>query len=702
MARSADNPLLSRERRVPLHRVRPDHVVPAVAAAVQEAEAALEALVERPGPRRYDDTVGALDDLLERVGRVYGFVYHLTTVRSTPALRAAYAEAQPTYQRFSARVGTHQGLWRTLQAYARSADARALGALRARHLEKTLRSMRRQGADLPEAERARFETLRVQLAKAQTTFAENVLDATNAFHHLVTDEAELAGIPPAAVKAARERAAEQGQEGWRFTLQAPSFLAVMTYAQHRPLRETLAHAFEWRAAGGEHDNRPLVREILALRRQLATALGYPTFADYMLEDRMVGGVEPARAFIATLEERTRPYFEREMGDLRAFARDRLGIDVLETWDLRFAFEALRRERYDVDEEALRPYFALGEVERGMFELARRLFGLRIVPIDAPERWHDDVTCFEVRDEDDVLVGIFYADWFPREEKRGGAWMNVLVPGGPRPDGGFDPHVGLMCGNLTPGEGGAPAQLSLDEVQTLFHEFGHLLHNLSTRVEVRARGSFAAAWDFVELPSQIMENWTYEHDALALFARHAETGDPIPADLVERVRAARHFQGAWAQMRQLAFAAVDLAMHVEFDPEGEADPIAFSQRATERFHVEPRFAHTGFLCALTHVFSGGYASGYYSYKWAEVLDADAFGRFEREGLFERATGRDFVDTILSRGDAADAIELFRDFMGRDPDVEALIRRNLGPAPLAPAADEAGDLTRTTGSRPRGRP
>jgi oligopeptidase A len=685
MVDPADNPLRSRDLRIAFRAVLPEHVAPAIASAVEEAEESLAQLVARPGPRSYADTVQALDDLLERVGRVYGYAYHLTTVRSSPELRAAFAQAQPLYQRFQAQVGTHQGLWRTLRDYAESPEAAALDPLRARHLDKTLRAMRRQGADLGPAERHRVESLRVQLARAQTTFSENVLDATNAYSYLVTDEEELAGLPPAAIRAARERAAEKGQAGWRFTLHAPSLMAVMTHAAHRPLRRALATAHEWRAAAGEHDNRPLVREILALRRQLAHALGYATYAHYVLEERMVEDVAPARDFIETLEARTRPYFEREIADLRAFARDRLGLDPLESWDLRFAFEALRRERYRLDEEELRPYFALSEVEQGMFELARRLFGLSVARVEAPERWHDDVTCFEVRDEADVLVGVFYADWYPREDKRGGAWMNALVNGGPRPDGGFDPHVGLMCGNLTPGSDGAPALLSLDEVQTLFHEFGHLLHLLCTRVEVRARGNFATAWDFVELPSQIMENWTYEHDALRLFARHVSTGEPIPVELVERVRAARHFQEAWAQMRQLSLAAVDLAMHVDFDPESGDDAVAFAQRATERFQVEPRFAHTGFLCAFTHVFSGGYAAGYYSYKWAEVLDADAFGRFAQSGLFDRDVGRQFVTAILARGDAADAIELFRDFMGRDPDVEALIRRNLGPEPAGIAAD-----------------
>jgi oligopeptidase A len=682
MADDPDNPLLSRAVPAPLDQVGPEHVVPAMEAAVAEGEGSLGDLVARSDPRgRYADTVQALDDLIERLDRVYGYAYHLTTVRSTPELRVAFRTAQARYKGFSARLGTHQGLWRALQAYAATADAASLDPLRERHLEKTLRSMRRAGADLPEADRAEVEELRIALAQAQTAFSEHVLDATNAVTLAVTDEAELAGIPAAAVEAAREAAERMGVEGWHFTLHAPAYIAVMNHADSRALRQSMFLATSSRAYGGEHDNRDLVREILRLRRRLAQLLGYSTYAHYVLEERMLSDVERTSEFLETLEARTRPFFDREVAELRSFARERLGLDSLEPWDVRYAFEHLRHERFSVDDEAFRPYFALPAVERGMFELARRLFGVSVARVAAPGCWHPEVGSFEIRDEEGVLLGIFYTDWFPREDKRGGAWANRLVPGGPRDDGGFDPHVGVMCGNLTRGSGGAPALLSLEEVQTLFHEFGHLLHTLLTRVEVRARGAFATSWDFVELPSQLLENWTYEHDALTLFARHVDTGEPIPAELVEKLRASRHFQQAWMQMRQLAYAATDMALHLDYDPEGEDDPVILAQGASERFEIEPRFARTGFVCSFTHVLAGGYAAGYYSYKWAEVLDADAFARFETAGLFDRATGRAFVDTILSRGDADDAIELFRAFMGRDPDLEPMLRRNLGEFPPA---------------------
>jgi oligopeptidase A len=681
MSEGHANPLLSRSVRAPLAEVRPEHVVPAVDHAVSEAERALAALVDDTAPPTYENAVQALDDLLERLGRVYGYAYHLSSVRSSPELRSAFRTAQARYKGFTSRLGTHQGLWRTLKGYAASDDAAGLGALRARHLEKTLRSMRRQGADLPERERSELEALRIALSQAQTTFSEHVLDATNASSLHVSDEAELSGIPAAAVATARDVATGLGESGWRFTLHGPAYLAVVQHADSRRLREAMFLAAASLAYGGEFDNRPLVREILRIRRRIAQLLGAPTYAHHVLEERMLASVEAVSGFVETLEARTRPYFEREVSELVAFARDRLGLDPLEPWDVRYAFERLRLERYAFDEEALRPYFPLPQVERGMFELARRLFGVTVTPVDAPERWHPDVTCHEVHDEEGTLLGIFYADWHPRDDKRSGAWMNDLVVGGPRPDGGFDPHVGIMCGNLTRGQDGAPALLSLDEVQTLFHEFGHLLHGLCTRVEVRARGPFANAWDFVELPSQLLENWTYEHEALSLFARHYRTGEAIPEELVEKVRASRRFQQAWMQMRQLGLAAMDLALYIDYDPDGPDDPVEIAQRARERFDIEPRFARTGSVCSFSHALTGGYAAGYYSYKWAEVLEADAFSRFERAGLFDRETGRAFYATILSQGDAADAIELFRAFMGRDPDLEPMLRRNLGEVSLA---------------------
>jgi oligopeptidase A len=669
--------------RAPLRRwsaIRPDDVVPAVEAALERAQRDLDALLAAP-TRTYATTVQAFDDLVERVQRVYGAVSHLVSVATSPELRAAQHQAQPRFQAFMASLTTHQGLWTAFQDFAALPEAASLDPLRSRHLEKTMRAFRRAGADLPEAERAAVEGLRVELARLSTTFAEHVLDATNAFELRVEDAGDLAGLPDAVVERAAADARAKGLPGWRFTLQAPSLIPFLTHGERRDLRERLWRASVHRADGGPFDNRPLIAEVLRKRRELARRLGYATFADLVLEERMVRTSERAVGFVADLAERTRPYVEAEWRALEAFARDELGLDRLEPWDVRFAFERMRRARFGFDEEALRAYLPFDRVEAGVFELVRRLFGLTVRPAAGVDAWHPSVRAFEVEAEDGTALGTFYTDWHPRESKRDGAWMNGLVSGGPRPDGGFDPHVGVVVGNLTPPRDGAPALLSPDEVRTVFHEYGHLFHQMLTRVEVRARGASAVAWDFIEVPSQIFENWTWDPEGVALYAMHHESGAPLPRDLLDRMLAARRFSEAWAQMGQLAYASVDLALHVAFEPTAETDAVAFAQATMAPFGPRPEFYRTGFLCAFSHVFAGGYAAGYYSYKWSEALEADAFGRFVAAGPFDADTGRAFMRTILERGDAEEADALFRAFMGRDPDPEALVRRNLGATPGA---------------------
>ena len=678
MLETEANPLRSRDERIAFARVTPEHVLSAIETSVAEAGEALDAIVTRRDARTYANTVEPLDALNEMVSRVYGYARHLTNVRSTPELRQAFGRAEPLYKAFRARLRSHPGVYDALREVAAGPASERLDPLRARHLAKLLREYRRSGAALAEAERERATALRVELAHLATRFGENLLDATQAYHLDLDDEQALDGLPPGSVVRAREAARNAGREGWRFTLQAPSYLPFIRHSRRRDLREELWRAYDARAHGGPFDNRPLVGRILGARRELARLLGYPDYAAFVLEERMVGEAGRARAFLRTLEARTRPYYERETAELRAFARSELGLESLEPWDVRFAFERLRAQRFDFDEDALRPYLPLPQVEQGMFQLAGDLFGLRFTRVDAPERWHADVACFVVHDEHDTHVGSFYADWYPRSDKRDGAWQQELVDGGPRQDGGFDPHVGVVCGNVTPGEGGAPALLDFAEVQTLFHEFGHLLHQLLTRVEVRARGQGAVAWDFIELPSQLLENWTYEPAALARFARHVDTGEPMPQALVDKLLRARHFMQPWAQMRQLSFAELDLAIHVDFDPDSQDDPFRFAQALMEPFEMAANFVPQGFLSSYSHIMSGSYAAGYYAYKWSEVLDADAFTRFRDEGLFDRGVGRAFAETILARGDAADAAELFVDFMGREPHLDALIERNLGPS------------------------
>ncbi len=681
-----ENPFLSREVRPPFERMSADALRTGIGEALERADRELEELVAASGPRTFENTLLALDELVERVSRAFGYARHLTQVRSTPELRAAYNDVLPAYSAFMAELPTHAGLWAAVRAYAGSDEAGELLGVRRRHLEKTVQEFRRAGADLPEDQRERARELRVELSRLSTRFSENVLDATNAFEMVITDEAELDGLPDGAVSRARLEAQAKGLSGYRFTLQAPSYRPFMKFARARPRREQLYRAFSERAARGEHDNRPIIGAILGARRELAELLGYADFADLTLEDRMLKSGAEAQAFERDLAARTAPHFREEVDALERFAREELGLDRIEPWDLAFVAEALRRRRYDFDEEALRPYFSLDAVLRGMFAVAQRLFGVEVEPIADAPTWHPDVEVYDLKDEAGVRVGSFYLDLYPRESKRDGAWMNPMVTGGPVAAGTADgdgtsvpfaPHVGAIAANLTPPANGEAALLTHDEVATLFHEFGHLLHHVLGRVEVPARGGLGSvAWDFVELPSQLLENWTWEREGLDLFASHKDSGDPIPDDLFRRLAGSRTFLGATWQMRQLSLAAVDLALHIDFDPNAGGDAIAFGQQVMEPYGIRPEFAHTEFLAAFSHIFAGGYAAGYYSYKWSEVLDADVFSRFQEDGIFNAGTGRAFVESILSKGDSQDPEELFRRFMGRDPDPEALIRRNIG--------------------------
>ncbi|HEV2147778.1 MAG TPA: M3 family metallopeptidase [Longimicrobiaceae bacterium] len=671
----AMNPLLSEGLPIPFHRIRAEHVVPAVREALAAAEREVEAIVAEPGERTWDNTLGRLDAMEERLDHVTHPVSHLLAVMNTPELREAYQEVLPELAAFYARLPLNAGLWAAVRELAASPEAAALTGVRRRHLDKTVREFERAGADLPPEAKARVEAVRVELSRLQTEFSNHVLDATNAFEMVVTDPDDLRGLPPSAVAQARAAAEARGVEGWRFTLHLPSYQPFMEYAENRALRERMYRAYTSRASAEPHDNRPLIARILELRRELAALLGYRDFADYRLEDSMARSGERALDFEEDLTARTRPYWEREMEALAEFAREELGIPELEPWDTLFASERMRRARYDLDQEELRPYFPLEGVLGGLFEVARRLFGVRVTEREVPEVWHPEVRFYDVHDEEGKLLGGFYADWFPRETKRQGAWMSGLVTGGPTEEG-WMPHLASLAGNVSPPEGGRPALLTHNEVQTVFHEFGHLLHHVLSRVEVRARGGTSVARDWVELPSQIMENWTWEREALDLFARHWETGEPIPEPLYRKMLAARNHMAATFQMRQLSYGTMDLSLHARYEPARDGDAVAYAQEVLGRFAYRPDFARNHFVAGFTHVFAGGYAAAYYSYLWAEVLDSDAFSRFQREGLFNRETGRAFVEAVLSRGDAADPGELFRDFMGRDPDPAALLRRNLG--------------------------
>lgn len=671
------NPLLSIQFRVPFDRIRASDVEPAVAVLLKDARARLDALAAAEGERTFDNTMRALDLLTEPLDYGMGVVRHLESVATYPELRAAFNAVQPEVSAFYTGIPLHQELWKGIKSYAATMEAAALSGPRHRYLRKTMEAFRRHGADLDPAGKKRLEELDVELTQLTTKFSQNVLDSTNAFELILTREADLAGLPPMAVASARQSADRKSKEGWRFTLQGPDYIAVMTYLDNAAIRRQMYEAYAVRATEPARDNRPLVGRILELRREKARLLGFRDFADLVLEDRMAHSGDRALGFLEELKTKTERRFHDENGELLEFRRGIEGASApeLEPWDVAYYAEKQRAALYDFDEEALRPYFSLGRVVDGLFDLVNRLYGIRVTQEPGVPVWDGQVRYYNMHDESGVFLGGFYADWYPRENKRGGAWMDSIITGGPAPDR-FEPHLGLICGNLTPPVGDTPALLTHREVETIFHEFGHLLHHMLSRVEIRSMAGTNVAWDFVELPSQIMENWCWERPALDLFARHWQTGEPIPEDLFQKMKRARTFRAANAQMRQLGFGFVDLLLHIRYAPDRDGDPVAYTKSIIQQFSPAPLPPQHAMIAAFTHLFGSpvGYGAGYYSYKWAEVLDADAFTRFHEEGIFSREVGAAFREHILSKGDSEDPAELYRRFMGREPDPNALLVRS----------------------------
>ena len=677
---SKTNPLTAKRFDVPFEAIRAEHVEPAVDQLIAEAQASLNSLIENRETPTYANTLAALEDLGEKLGYAMGVVGHLESVATYPELRTAYNKVQPKVSAFISSIPINEGVWRRVRAFADCREVASLGPTRRRFLEKTIDDFRRSGAELEDGDKQRLLEVNVELTQATTKFAENVLDATNAFELYIESEDGLAGLPSSAIEAARDSARSKGCDGWRFTLQAPSYLAVMTYLDDRSVREKMYRAFNTRAANGEFDNRDIIRRILELRGEKAQLLGYADFADLVLEDRMAKAGANAWQFVNDLRERTKAAFDRENDELNAFSGREL-----QPWDVAYQAEKLRKERFDFDEEDLRPYFPYEGVLGGLFQIAQRLFGICIRKREGAQVWDKSVDVYDIDDIDGSHLGSFYADYFPRENKRGGAWMDSLITGEPTAKG-FSPHLGLNCGNLTPPTSERPSLLTHREVETIFHEFGHLLHHILSRVEVKSLSGTNVAWDWVELPSQIMENWCWERDALNLFARHHETGAPIPDLLFSKMRQAKNFRSANAQMRQVGFATLDLALHrrINFERDesttcGGSDPgrdvISLSRAILQEHSPVKLPLDYSMITGFTHLFASpvGYGAGYYSYKWSEMLDADAFTRFAREGIFSKAVGSAFRENVLARGNSAEPEELFRAFMGRDPDPEALLRR-----------------------------
>ena len=664
------NPLVDIDLVPDFSRIKAAHVVPAVDQLLEQSKAGLEAVANHDGPRTYDNTMAALENATLGLEKASAAIEHLESVATDGDFRAAYNATKPRIAQFFSSIPLHDGLWRALVDFSNGAEATKLDPTRRRFLETTMDDFRRHGAGLPAQDKTRLEAINLDLANLTTQFAQNVLDATNAYELVLDTEERLTGMPASAIAAARQSAKERGKKGYRLTLHAPSLIPTLLYADDATLREEIYRAYSQRAASGDKDNRALLGEILRLRREKASLLGYRDFADMVLEDRMAKTGATAQGFIDDLRDKTLVHFARENAELEAFWREQGNAQPMAAWDVAYAAEQQREARYDFDEEELRPYFSAEGALRGLFAVASRVFGVKVEEDPSLPVWHDAVRTFLLRDGDGSLLARFYVDLYPRDSKRGGAWMAPIVTSVPP-----SPHIGVFCANVTPPLGDAPALLTHNEVETLFHEFGHLLHHCLSRVPVRSLAGTHVPWDFVELPSQIMENWCWARESLDLFARHHETDQPIPPELLEKMLRARTYRAANLQMRQIAFAAVDLALHRDYAPAKDGDVVTYARAIMNAHNAVALPDDYAMIASFSHLFASpvGYAAGYYSYKWAEVLDADAFTRFRRDGIFAPEVGEAFRKEILARGNSRDPMELYVSFMGREPSVDALLER-----------------------------
>ena len=672
-----DNPLLDLDGLPPFSRIRPEHVEPAIDRLLAENRTQVDALLQTAGPYTWSNLVEPLEILDDRLGRAWSPVSHLNSVADTPELRDAYNACLPKLSEYATEMGHNERLYRAYKAVADGAEE--LNPAQRKLLENAVRDFHLSGVDLTPDKKARFKEISQRLSQLSSKFQENVLDATQGWTKRVTDVTLLAGLPQSALDLMRQTAQQREQEGWLLTLEFPAYMPVVTYADDRALRRELYEAFVTRASdqgpnAGRWDNGPVMEEILALRHELILLLGFENYADRSLATKMARSAAEVMTFLQDLASRSKAQGEQELDELRSFAQEQHDLDELQAWDIAYYSEKLRQRRYAISQEELRPYFSAPRVITGLFAVAKRLFGVRITAVDGADTWHPDVSFYEIRDRDGALRGQFYLDLYARPHKRGGAWMDGCIDRMFTTQCDQLPVAYLTC-NFSPPVGDRPSLLTHDEVETLFHEFGHGLHHLLTRVDYPAvSGINGVAWDAVELPSQFLENWCWEKPALDLIAAHWESGEPLPDELYTRMRKAKNFQSAMQMLRQLEFALFDFRLHLEYDPARGGRVYDILEQVREQVAVLRPPAFNRFPHGFSHIFGGGYAAGYYSYKWAEVLSADAFSLFEERGIFDPESGRVFMEQILEKGGSADANELFRNFRGREPSIEPLLRHS----------------------------
>lgn len=678
-----DNPLISNSSSsnaaLPVFSdIRPEHALPAIEQALADNRAHLQRLLDENATPSWDNLVWPLEEMGERLNRIWSPVSHLNSVMNSDSWRAAYNACLPLLSEYSTELGQNKRVYDGYQAIANGPQYATLNPAQKKIIDNSLRDFRLSGVALSDADKTRFATIMQEMSALTSKFSENVLDATGAWKKHIEAEQHLTGLPDSARSMGRQTAEQEGKSGWLFGLDFPSYLAIMTYAENRAWRAQTYEAYVTRASdagphAGQWDNTPIMEKILQLRHELATLLGFANYAEYSLATKMATSPAQVMTFLNNLAERSFPIAKQDLEEVRTFAR-KAGLDTLEAWDVSFYAEKLRQSKYDFSQEQVKPYFPEDRVLTGMFDVVNKLYGLRITEEKNISVWHPDVRFFDIADQNGERRGQFYLDLYARAHKRGGAWMDDCIARRRTKDGVQIPVAYLTC-NFSPPIGKDPALFTHDEVETLFHEFGHGLHHMLTKIDYPSiAGISGVAWDAVELPSQFMENWCWEGAALREISGHYQTGEPLPQTFYERMRAAKNFQSGMQMMRQLEFAIFDFRMHLEYSPEQGGRIYAILNEVREQVNVIKPPSFNRFPHSFSHIFAGGYAAGYYSYKWAEVLSSDAFSKFEEAGIFDRETGMKFMTTILEQGGSRDPMELFIEFRGREPQIDALLRHS----------------------------
>ena len=666
------NPLLQSYNTAPFSKIENKHFLPAITQLIEETKTEIDTIASNPEMPTFKNTVEALDFTGEKLERATSIFFNLNSAETNDEIQKIAQEISPMLTEFSNDMLLNETLFERIKTVYNQKDTLNLSEEEHMLLDKKYKAFSRNGANLSEAKKIELRKIDAELAKLKLTFGENVLAETNKFELHITDEKDLSGLPESVIEAASQTAAEKEKKGWVFTLDYPSYVPFMTYADNRELRKKMAIAF---GAKGFHndelDNQKNVLQIATLRHKRANLLGYESHAHFVLEERMAETPEKVKSFLNELLEKAKPAAQKEFDELTVFAKELDGIEKLEKWDGAYYSEKLKQKLFNLDDEKLKPYFELKNVINGVFTVAEKLYGLHFEEVQNIDKYHADVKTYEVKDDEGELVAIFYADFHPRAGKRNGAWMTSYKPQQIKDGENDRPHISIVC-NFTKPTASKPSLLTFNEVTTLFHEFGHALHGMLANTHYPSLSGTSVYWDFVELPSQILENWCYEKETLELFARHYKTGELIPMEYIEKIKDSATFLEGMATLRQLSFGLLDMAWHGQ-DPSGIKDVKAFEVSAFADTQLYPDVAENCMSTSFSHIFQGGYSAGYYSYKWAEVLDADAFALFKQEGIFNKKVADRFKGFVLSQGGTLDPMELYIKFRGQEPDPEALLKR-----------------------------